>query len=122
MADQRLVKFAKLLVHYSLELKKGDYMLLESYDLAAPLIREVFREAIKAGAYVDTNIFLPGITSIFYKEASDEQLKFVSPYMKFKSENYNSFLMIYGQHNFKELTSIPSAVKKFRLLHRPAGI
>lgn len=108
MADQRLVKFAKLLVHYSLELKKGDYMLLEAYDLAAPLIREVFREAIKAGAYVDTNIFLPGITSIFYKEASDEQLKFVSPYMKFKSENYNSFLMIYGQHNFKELTSIPS--------------
>jgi aminopeptidase len=108
MGDQRISKLAKLLVHYSLELKKGDYMLLEAYDLAAPLVREVFREAIKAGAYVDTNIFLPGLTSIFYREASEEQLKFISPYMKFKSENYNAFLMIHGQYNFKELTNVPS--------------
>ena len=108
MADPRIVKLAKLLVNYSLEIKKGDYMLLEAYDLAAPLILEVFREATKAGAYVDTNIFLPGISSIFYKEASNEQLQYISPYMKFKSENYNAFLMIYGQYNFKELTNIPS--------------
>lgn len=107
MADPRIVKLAKLLVHYSLELKKGDYMLLEAYDLAAPLVREVFREAIKTGAYVDTNIFLPGITEIFYKEASNEQLQYVSPYIKFKAENYNAFLLIYGQYNFKELTNIP---------------
>lgn len=108
MSDSRIVKLAQLLVHYSLELKKGDYMLLEAHDLAAPLIREVFREATKVGAYVDTNIFLPGIADIFYNEASIEQLQFVSPYMKFKSENYNAFLMIYGQYNFKELTRVPS--------------
>jgi len=108
MADPRIAKFAKLLVHYSLELKKGDYMLLESYDIASELVREVFREAIRAGAYVDTNIFLPGLSYIFYKEATEEQLKFVSPYMKFKSENYSAFLMIYGQHNLKELTNIPA--------------
>ena len=104
MADPRIVKLAKLLVHYSLELNKGDYMLLESYDIASDLVREVFREAIRAGAYVDTNIFLPGLSYIFYNEAAEEQLKFVSPYMKFKSENYSAFLMIYGQHNLKELT------------------
>lgn len=108
MADQRIAKLAKLLVHYSLELKKGDYMLIESYDMAAPLVREVFREAIKAGAYVDTNIFLPGLSRIFYNEASEEQLKFVSPYTKFKSENYNALLIIHGQYNLKELTNIPS--------------
>jgi aminopeptidase len=107
MADPRIVKLAKLLVNYSLELNKGDYMLLESYDIASDLVREVFREAIRAGAYVDTNIFLPGLSYIFYNEAAEEQLKFVSPYMKFKAENYSAFLMIYGQHNLKELTSVP---------------
>ena len=43
MIDQRLVKMAEVLVNYSLELKPGDKFLIESTDLATPLIKEVYR-------------------------------------------------------------------------------
>ncbi len=108
MADPRIIKLAGLLVHYSLELKKNDYLLLEAYDISAPLVREIYREAIKTGAHVDTNILLQGLAPIFFSEASKEQLQFVSPYMKFKSENYRAFLTLFGQSNLKELTNVPS--------------
>jgi leucyl aminopeptidase (aminopeptidase T) len=39
-------KYAKLLVHYSLGLKKGDKLLISSTYLAEPLIKEVYREAL----------------------------------------------------------------------------
>ena len=42
-------KYAKLLVHYSLRLKKGDKLLIMSSYLAEELLKEVYREALAAG-------------------------------------------------------------------------
>ena len=44
-------KYAELLVHYSLELRKGDKLLITSTYLSEPLVQEVFREALRAGAH-----------------------------------------------------------------------
>ena len=54
MADPRLVKLAQVLVHYSLDIQSGDTFLIRSPFVAAPLVREVYREALQAGAHVTT--------------------------------------------------------------------
>ena len=108
MADQRIQKFAKLLVNYSLDIKKGDKLLINGFDLAYPLIKEVYREAIKNGAHVNTEISLPGLREIFYKEASDEQLEFVSEFDKFVSEYFDAELSIWGGYNEKAFSNIDS--------------
>ncbi|MEZ4981436.1 MAG: aminopeptidase [Saprospiraceae bacterium] len=41
-------RYAKLLVHYCLEIKDGDKLYVTSSTLAEPLIKEVYREALKA--------------------------------------------------------------------------
>ena len=52
MADPRIVKLAQVLVRYSIPVQAGDWFVIRSSDLAAPLIREVFREALLVGAHV----------------------------------------------------------------------
>jgi aminopeptidase len=70
-------KLAKLVVSYSLDVKPNDLVGIYGNADAASLIREIYRETIKAGAHViDTQIGIPGITEIFYKHANDEQLEY----------------------------------------------
>lgn len=116
MADQRIVKLARLLVNYSMNVKKGDYLSIEASDVALPLIKEAYREAIKNGANVDVNVSLPGMSEIFFKEASDEQLTYVKPLVKFAVENYNKMLTIMGGHNLKALSNVDSAKMQKRAI------
>jgi leucyl aminopeptidase (aminopeptidase T) len=46
-----LVKFAKLLVNYEVDVKNGDKVLIMGSSEAIPLIRETYREVLKAGGY-----------------------------------------------------------------------
>ena len=46
MKDPRVEKMAKVLVDYSLEIKKGDLFYIRGSQLAAPLIKEVYKEAL----------------------------------------------------------------------------
>ena len=51
-----LQKYAHLLVHYCLGTQAGDRMYLRSTTLAEPLVREVYRAAVRAGAVVETDL------------------------------------------------------------------
>lgn len=109
MADARLQKLAKVLVHYSLKLKPGDRLLINSMDIAAPLIREVFREAVRAGAHIDTDITIDGMGEILLREGSDEQLNYISEMEKLGNEYYSAYLTIWAQRNSRELSGVDPA-------------
>jgi len=79
MADIRLLRMARVLVHYSLGIKKGDRLSIRTEPVAAPLVREIVREALHAGAFPETIIALPGIAQIRFQQASDEQLSYIPP-------------------------------------------
>jgi aminopeptidase len=111
-------KYAELLLHYSLRLKKSDKLLIMSSYLAEDLLREVYREALAIGAYPEFNISLNGTDKIFYDTANDDQLKYVSPTIKYALENYDAFLMIRAPFNLKELENIDPAKKQIVSLGR----
>jgi aminopeptidase len=115
MADPRHQKLAKVLVHYSLKLKPGDKLSINASEVAAPLVREVYREAIHAGAHVNTFIALDGLHEIFIKEASDEQLDHISEYDQFTSEYFDAFLTIWSEQNTRAMSSVdPKRIAKRR--------
>lgn len=74
MRDERLNKLAKLLVNYSTEVKKGDFVFVQCDSVAEPWMVEVVKEAILAGAHVETNITSDEVNEIKLKYSSDEQL------------------------------------------------
>ena len=64
-------KYAKLLTSYCLELKEGDKLLIKSTTLAEPLVREVYKYALQAGAIVEVDLDFREKNSILLKVISD---------------------------------------------------
>ena len=105
-------KYAKLLVNYSLELKKGDKFVIRSSYLAEDLLKEIYREALAVGAYPELKIDLNGTEKIFYETADEEQLKYVPPTTKYVVENYDASLFILAPFNLKELQNVDPLKKQ----------
>ena len=77
MNDPRIENLAKILVHYSTKVKKNDKVMIRGYPLdpvATPLIREIFREVLKAGGHPHIAVDLEDIRYIFLTEGSEDQL------------------------------------------------
>ena len=109
MSDIRLQRMAQVLVRYSLGIKKDERLAILSGPNAAPLVREVVREAIRAGSYPDTLVTLPGVQEIILKEGSYEQLSSIPPAQRMVFEEYETMLQLYSQDNTKELSGIDPA-------------
>ena len=69
-------KLAKLVVNYSLNIKKGERVIIDSPTLAEELIRAIYVELIKVGAHPYLDIEIEGTNELFYKFASEEQLSY----------------------------------------------
>lgn len=105
-------KYAELLVRYSLYLRKGERLLISSTYLAEPLVREVYRHALRVGAHPETWISLKGMGRLLYDEGSVEQLQHVSSLYRYAVENFDAFLTIRAPFNLKELQEVDGEKKK----------
>ncbi len=109
MYDPRIAKIAEVLVRYSLDIQPGQNVIIRSTTLGEPLVRAVYREVLRAGAHPHVAMTPPGLDEIFYKEASDEQLRYVSPLNAWLIDNFDVFVNIGAASNTKELTNIDPA-------------
>jgi len=75
-------------------------------ESAAPAIREVYREAVRAGAHVTVRTNIEGLTEIFFQEANDDQLQYVSEVSVFEMEHFNKYLGFQAEQNSKALSAI----------------
>ncbi len=106
MRDPRLSRLAQVLVHYSLDVKPGQLIRIHGPAFAAPLIAEAYREALAAGAHVYTRVNIDDVDEIFYKHATDEQVRFISPLLAQEYEALNGDLGIWGAWNTRGLSSV----------------
>ncbi|KGK87550.1 aminopeptidase [Clostridium sp. HMP27] len=113
MRDIRLNKLAKLLVNYSTEVKPGDFVLVQCDDVATPWMVEVVKEAVKAGAHVETLIDSQEAKYIKLKHASNEQLLEESYIQKCAIEKADVWLTAWGSQNTKANSNIPSEKIKY---------
>ena len=105
MTDPRVSKLSDVLVNYSLNLRKGDLFAIYGESITAPLVTEIYRRAIRVGAYPHVRIRLDGLDQIFFKEASREQLTYVSDFQKLETEKLDAMLYIWGSQNTKALSN-----------------
>jgi aminopeptidase len=106
MSDPRIIKLAKLMVHYSLEIKPGQQLIIRTHPLAEELTLATLEEAVKAGAFVTIQTDTPGAEEIFFKYASDAQLEYISPIRKIITETFDASLNIWSEHNTHSLSGI----------------
>jgi aminopeptidase len=106
MPDPRITKLAKVLVHYSLKIKPGQLVYLQTTPLADELSLAFFEEAIKAGAHVQVQNAIPGLNELFLKNASDEQIDFEMPIRRKIIETFDARMVIEADSNTRELAGV----------------
>lgn len=101
-----LERWARLLVKYSTRVKRGDRVIIAGGVVSEPLIREVYREVLRAGGIPHTRVSLDGLDEIFYQEAGKKQLLTVTPLAEAEAEHCDVFIRILSDTNTKSLSRI----------------
>jgi aminopeptidase len=106
MRDPRLERLADVIVNYSVGVKKGQLVRISGPALATPLITEIYRKVLAAGGNPFVRLNLEELEEIFYKTASDEQLKFLNPIGITEYEKVDCTIGIWADENTKALSNV----------------
>ena len=109
MPDPRVTKLARVLVHYSVEVQKGQQVLLRTSPIADELTLAVYEEVVKAGGHPFVVNSVPGLDETFYKFASEEQLDYVPPVTKMVVETFDASIHLWAENNTRALSGIDPA-------------
>ena len=104
MSDPRVAKLGDLLVNYSLELQPEQIVRIDASTVASPLVTEIYRAAVRAGAYPRTRIDVEGLDVILLAEANEEQLTFITDYEREEVDELHALVTIWGDRNTRALT------------------
>lgn len=106
MHDPRIQKLADVLVSYSVGVKKDQLVRITGATLAEPLMLELFRKVIEAGAHPFLRFNVEEADEFLLKNASDEQLKFVNPIARMEQEKIDCYFGIWAEKNTRHLSNI----------------
>lgn len=112
--EPRIEKLAEVLIDYSLAIKEGDFFVINSPPVAAPLVEALYLRALRKGAHPVTIVTLPHLSEIFLKHATDEQLRWVSPVQRLTIEQADATFAILADTNTKTLTNTDPAKQMLR--------
>jgi aminopeptidase len=106
MTDPRVSKLADILVNYSTKVKSGDLVFVIGSVNALPLHNEVLRYVYRAGGNPVGLLSGGGSQEIMYKEANDEQLKWISPLAHMVYEDADVFISLGAPSNTRALNNV----------------
>ena len=109
MANPYLQRMARVLVQYSLGIKKGDRLGVETTSLGMPLAREVVREVVRAGAHPEVLLQVPDVSEILLREGTDEQVLRVSMFQHIMYKECETLLRIRADHQAQPMADIDPA-------------
>ena len=103
-----LEKYAHLLVNYSVSLEPGQKLFVQSTSLAEPLIREVYKAALKAGGIVLVSTEFRDQHLILTEFGQEEQLSFVDPAYAMAMKDFDAYIYIRAPYYNVNPRNVPS--------------
>jgi aminopeptidase len=116
MHDARFDKLAKLLVEYSIRLKRNEAVLIEAFDIPAEMTVALIRAVRKAGGVPFAQTYQTRVNRALALEVSDRQLNLVASHELARMKKMNAYIAVRGSHNITELADVPPA--KMKLIGR----
>jgi aminopeptidase len=114
VTDPRIVNLARIISDYSVRIKPDDQVVILAEPIAAPLVRELYRLALRRGAHPLVLTQTPGLDAIFYQESNESQLQYVSPVLKQIVETFDVRIRIESESNTRELSAVDPARQRTR--------
>jgi len=120
MSDPRVKKLAQVMAHYSLGIKRGQKVYLQTVPAGHEFNLAFFEEVVKAGAHLTVVMSIPGADEVFLKYASKQQMEFVSPVRKLLIETYDARMVLEAETNTRELAGVdPKRIAYYRRANAP---
>jgi aminopeptidase len=107
-------RYARLLSRYCLDLQPGERIYIRSTTLAEPLVREVYREALRAGAHPEVQLDFDSQGKILLEEGKDEQLQFAPTLYSRAMSEFEAFLFIMAPSNLRGESEVKADRRKIR--------
>jgi aminopeptidase len=99
-------RLAGVLVDYSTRVKQGDLVCIDTGPAAAPLVREVWRRVLDAGANPHLRLDVDGAPDLLLREGTAAQLDWVSPLRKAEVERADVRIAIEADVNTRGNTGV----------------
>ncbi|MBN1157651.1 aminopeptidase [Candidatus Woesearchaeota archaeon] len=116
MDQKKIKKLAWILVNHSTKVRPGDSVIIQGFIQAKPLLREVYREVLRKGAYPRLKVSFEDFAYDYYELASDRQLKHLSKIDLYEIDHVDVVIAIGGNLNSRYLSGIDS--RKFSLRNK----
>ena len=107
MQDERFDKLAKLLVEYSIRLKRNETVLIEAFDIPDEMTTALIRAARNAGGVPFAQVYHARVNRALALEASDRQLNIMASHELARMKKMNAYIAMRGSHNITELADVP---------------
>ncbi len=108
MHDARFDKLAKVLVEYSIRLKRNETVLIEGFDIPDEMIVALVRAVRNAGGVPFAQVYSARVNRALALEASDRQLNLMATHEVARMKKMNAYIAMRGSHNITELADVPS--------------
>jgi aminopeptidase len=108
MHDERFDKLAKLLVEYSIRLKRNETVLVEAFDIPDEMTAALIRAARNAGGVPFAQVYHARVNRALALEASDRQLNIMASHELARMKKMNAYIAMRGSHNITELADVPA--------------
>jgi aminopeptidase len=106
--DPRFDRLAKLLVEYSIRLKRKENVLIEAFDVPDEMTIALIRAVRKVGAIPFTQIQRAKVTRALALGATERQLTLAATHELARMKKMHGYIAIRGSNNITELSDVPA--------------
>jgi len=107
MADPRINELASRLIRYSLNLQKGEKLLIENTGLQPEMVRALVRDAFAVGALPLVTLKDQEVLRALYEGTSEEHMALMAKYEYERMKDMDAYIAIRAYENINELSDVP---------------
>lgn len=119
MKDPRIKTLAKNLIHYSIQLQKGEKVLIENTGIQPILVNELIKEAYEVGGLPFVLLKEPKIERTLLMNTDQKRLEMVADFEANVMKNMDAYIGLRSGGNISELSDVPG--KKKELYNKTVG-
>jgi len=106
MGDPRIQNLARILVRYSVGVKKGQSIDVRGTSACEPLIEAVYEEILRRQAFPSVRMAPDSLSASFFKNARAQQLDEASPIERAVARTLDASIRISSQSNTRQLSEV----------------
>jgi aminopeptidase len=106
MKDSRYEKLAHLLVHHSMQVEKGEKVLIEAFDIPTDFTAELIRQVAAVGGMPLVSTYQQPVMRALYQNATEEQMRLIGRVERQRMEAVQCYCGVRGSNNISEMSDV----------------